>query len=108
MVRGGIIGVSQIHYSMKKHAGWLSQTDERILEFLREFGNHPPKAIRDKLNEAGEGMDYHAEHIGRECRQLADYGLVVNVGGGTYSITELGEQFLDGELDASTLDEDEE
>lgn len=91
---------------MRKHAKWLTQADERILEFLSEEGNHPPSAIRDRLLEAGRDLEYHAEYIGTECRKLTDYGLVVNVGGGTYSITELGEQFLGGELDASELEKD--
>lgn len=88
---------------MRKHASWLSQADERILEFLSENGNHPPLAITENLREIGEDMDYHAQTIRRECRELRDYGLLVNVGGGTYSITELGDQFLSGDLDAATL-----
>ena len=90
---------------MRKHAAWLTQADERVMEFLREFGNHPPGAIQSRLAEIGVDMDYHPKHIGVRCRELRDYGLLVNVGGGTYSITDLGEQFLDGEIDAGTLDE---
>ena len=92
---------------MRKHAEWLTQTDERILEFLSERGNHPPSAIQENLEEEGQAMDYHVNHINRECRKLADYGLVRNVGAGTYSITEKGEQFLSGELDAETLEKQE-
>lgn len=92
---------------MRKHAKWLSQADERILEFLQEEGNHPPKAICDKIDSAGVDLEYHAEHVGRECRKLRDYGLLVNVGGGTYSITELGKQFLAGDIDAGTLEKKE-
>lgn len=91
---------------MRKHADWLSQADERILEFLQENGNHPPLAITENMREIGEGMDYHAQTIRRECRQLQDHGLLVNVGGGTYSITDEGVAFLEGELDAATLSDD--
>jgi predicted transcriptional regulator len=92
---------------MRKHADWLTQTDERVLEFLREYGNHPPSAIRDRLAEIGQDMSLTPQHIGARCRELAEYGLLANVGGGTYSITDLGEQFLDGDLDAGTLEPDE-
>lgn len=91
---------------MRKHADWLTQTDERILEFLSEKGNHPPSSVRDQLDESGVAMDYSSGHIGRECRKLTDFGLLVNVGGGTYSITDVGEQFLSGDLDAGTLEKD--
>lgn len=89
---------------MRKHASWLTQTDERILEFLRERGNHPPSGIQHRLSESGVDLEYHANHVGRRCRELAAYGLLENIGGGTYSITERGEAFLDGELDAGMLD----
>ena len=92
---------------MRKHADWLSQADERILEFISDRGNHPPKAIRDKLAEEGVQMDYHVQHVRRECRKLRDHGLLVDVGGGTYSITEKGEAFLEGDLDAGTLEPEE-
>lgn len=90
---------------MRKHADWLTQADERILEFISEYGNHPPKAICDQLSEIGGAMDYSASYIRRECRKLADYGFLKNVGSGTYSITELGTQFLNGQVDASKIAE---
>lgn len=91
---------------MRKHSAWLTQADERILEFLSEYGNHQPKSIRDQLEEIGSGMDYSHNHIGERCRELADYGLLINVGGGVYSITGDGEQFLSGDLDAAGLSRD--
>lgn len=88
---------------MRRHAEWLGQADERILEFLAENGNHPPKAIRDNLAQINEAMSYHHKHVSRRCRELRDYGLLVNVGGGTYGITDDGRAFLAGELDAAEL-----
>ncbi|MFC7082318.1 hypothetical protein [Halorussus caseinilyticus] len=38
------------------------------------------------------------------CRELDDYGLLDNLGGGTYAITEQGERFLDGEYDAGDIE----
>jgi len=91
---------------MRKHASWLTQTDERVLEFLREYGNFPPSAIRDRLAEIGDDLEYSANHVGMRCRELDDYGLLENVGGGTYSITDLGEEYLDGEFDAGSIEDE--
>lgn len=93
---------------MRKHATWLTQADERILEFLHEYGNHPPSAICSRLAEIGGGLEYSSNHVGMRCRALANHGLLINVGGGTYSITDLGESFLEGELDADELEPNEE
>jgi hypothetical protein len=77
--------------------------DDRILEFLAEYGNHQPAQITDRLVEIGAGMDYHPKYVGRRCRALADLGLALNVGNGVYTITDEGRAYLAGELDASTL-----
>ncbi len=90
---------------MRKHADWLTQADERILEFLRENGNYPPSAIRDRLAEIGDDLDYSTNHLGMRCRALDDHGLLENVGGGTYTVTNLGEEYLDGEFDAGSLED---
>lgn len=86
---------------MRKPATWMQPADDRILEFLREFGNHQPAQIARKMNDLAGGLDYHPNHIGRRCRKLAENGLLVNVGNGVYSITDRGEQYLDGELNIS-------
>lgn len=39
---------------------------------------------------------------------MVDYGLLQHLGNGVYIITDIGEQYLDGECDAADLDEDEE
>lgn len=88
---------------MRKHAEWMSSTDERILEFLAENGNYQPSAMRDRLEELGGDLDYHSNWINKRCRKLESYGLLANVGGGVYSITDEGRAFLEGDLDASTL-----
>lgn len=89
---------------MRYHASWMVEVDERILEFLDEQGNHPPSAIRDQLAVRSSGMDYSSTYINNRCRKLRNYGLITNVGGGTYAITDEGLAFLDGDLDAATLD----
>ena len=90
---------------MRLHADWLTQADERILEFLTEKGNHPPSAIAENISKMGSEVNYNSMYIGNRCRKLANAGILLNVGGGTYSITEDGERFLDGDLDAGDLPE---
>lgn len=88
---------------MRMPADWMAYADERIMEFLAENGNHQPGAITEKLGLIGGDLDFHPGYIGRRCRTLAEYGLLQNVGGGVYSITDEGLAYLAGELDASEL-----
>lgn len=89
---------------MRYNAQWMVALDERILEFLDEYGNHQPAQVAEQLNELGAGMEYHPKYIGRRCRALSEAGLVMNIGNGVYSITDEGRAFLVGDLDAGTLD----
>lgn len=59
--------------------------------------------MTENLFEISPELDYNPVYVGNRCRKLAKSGLLVNVGGGTYSITEQGEAFLDGDLDAAEL-----
>lgn len=81
----------------------MTQAYERILEFLQEVGNHPPCAIAENISQLGSEVDDNSMSVGNRCRKLSLAGLLVNVGGGTYSITEEGEAILDGDVDAGEL-----
>lgn len=72
--------------------------DDRILEFLSENGPRSPS----KMHESGD-IRYSRGYINSRCQKLADYSLVLNLGNGVYQITEKGEQYLDGDLDATEL-----
>jgi len=86
---------------MRKDAQWMSRVDDRILEFLAEEGPHPPSKMA-----ADDRLRFGAEYIGRRCRNyLVPYGLVTPLGNGVYAISESGEAYLAGELDASKLEE---
>lgn len=89
---------------MRKHAEWMVYADERILEFLSEYGYYQPSQISTQLGEIGGAIEYHPKHVGRRCRKLTQYGLLRNLGNGLYQITELGEDYLTGDLDASELE----
>lgn len=75
-----------------------NSADDRILEYLDETDFAPPKEI-------AEAIGFHPEYTGERCRVLRDGGLLFNLGRGLYRITDLGEQYLSGDLDARTLEE---
>lgn len=83
---------------MRKSPKWMVLLDDRILEFLKEEGPHSPSQIAEDGR-----IPYGAQHVGNRCRKLAEHGLVRKVGKGTYLITDLGEQYLEGETDVSEL-----
>jgi Mn-dependent DtxR family transcriptional regulator len=77
----------------------MTLADERILEYLSELGNNQTSQIAKEFG-------FHRKYIGKRCRILEKHGFVDNRGNGVYQITELGEKYLSGEFDASTLDDD--
>lgn len=87
---------------MRPRVDWMTQADERVLEFLRE------KEIVASPSVIGANIDYTGEYISRRCRKLADAGLVQRADATNYRITEKGEQYLDGELSTSALEINEE
>lgn len=88
---------------VRKMADWLTQAQERIMEWLRDGGSHPSSAIAESLNSINEGVSYSRPHISRSCGMLAEYGLL-DKNYQNYSLNESGERYLDGELDASSLE----
>ncbi len=87
---------------MRLDASWMTRADGRILEFLSEEGPHPPSKMAED-----DRMRFGAEYIGRRLREyLVPYGLAQNLGNGVYTITDLGENYLSGDLDASELEDE--
>jgi repressor of nif and glnA expression len=76
----------------------MTQGDERILEFLRE------KDIVASAAVIAANIDYTGEYISRRCRELTDAGLLQRVDASNYRLTDLGEQFLAGEVDAQDIE----
>jgi predicted transcriptional regulator len=85
---------------MRPRVEWMTQADERILEFLLE------KNIVASPSVIAANIDYTGEYISRRCRQLADAGLLQRVDASNYRLTCHGERFLHGDLDASALERD--
>lgn len=82
---------------MRPRVEWMTQGDERVLEFLDE------KDIIASPSVIAANIDYTAEYISRRCRKLADAGLIQRVDATNYRLTEFGARFLAGEVDAEEL-----
>lgn len=87
---------------MRYSADWMTIADDRILEYLSATETSTPK----KMADSGD-VRFSRQYIGERCRKLADYRMVQHLGNGVYRITERGEQYLEGELDASELNDPE-
>jgi predicted transcriptional regulator len=86
---------------MRYSADWMTIADERILEYLSTTETSAPK----KMADSGD-VRFSRQYIGERCRKLADYKMVQHLGNGVYRITETGERYLEGELDAMELESD--
>lgn len=73
-------------------------TDERILEILETGLMLGPTAI-------AKNIDKHRVTVSDRLRALREHGFVESPEEGYYEITELGERYLDGELDADNLED---
>ena len=85
---------------MRPRIDWMTQADERIMEFLQE------KDIVASPSVIAANIDYTGEYISRRCRKLASARLLQRIDASNYRLTELGEQFLQGEIDASEIKEE--
>lgn len=86
---------------MRYSADWMTIADERILEYLSTSETSTPK----KMADSGD-VRFSRQYIGERCRKLADYGMVQHLGNGVYRITNEGEKYLTGNLDAEALDDE--
>lgn len=91
---------------MRYRSEWMTKVDDVILEILSEEGARQPSHLRTYIDDTHAGLSLDRNYLGIRCRKLADYGLVVNVGNGVYSLTDEGRAYLDGELDVGTLEAD--
>lgn len=86
---------------MRQRANWMNPVDDRILELLADEGAGTPKSLADSI---GHNNDY----VGVRCRELAAFGLLRRPSRGLYLLSEEGQAYLEGELDADDLEKDEE
>jgi len=81
----------------------MTRADDTILEFLLNEGNKPLNASPTFVE---ANIDYKISHIRNRMRKLHEADLVeyYDESRGLYRITDLGRDYLAGELDASELD----
>jgi predicted transcriptional regulator len=85
---------------MRKSAPWMSIWDDRILEFIGEQGTSSVGEISDS-----QYIRISGSHVSRRCKELADHGLLLGFANGVYAISDLGQQYLDEEIDADELED---
>lgn len=88
-------------YWMRPRVDWMTQADERVLEFLQD------KDIIASPSVIAANIDYTAEYISRRCRKLADAGLIQRVDASNYRLTKFGKRFLEGDVVAEELQQAE-
>jgi hypothetical protein len=95
---------TEIHGVMRRHADWITQADERILECLEDSDFPLPKEeVRERLAEAGVGdaMVYAQSYVDARIARLQAFGFVEATQTRQYALSEKGTLYLRGEFDAS-------
>lgn len=86
---------------MRLTAEWMTLADDKILEYLKEHETGTPKRMEDS------GLvRFSRSYITQRCKKLVDYGLLRHLGNGVYVISDTGEGYLEGEIDAQELEPD--
>jgi len=92
-------------YTVRRHADWMVQTDDRILEFLSQVGPATPAELHSGLNDLGRDVGVSPAVVVARCRLLDSYRLVDYEGEHTFSLSSIGAAYLAGEVDCSRLEQ---
>jgi DNA-binding IclR family transcriptional regulator len=84
---------------MRESGTWMTIWDDRILEILREEG---PKSVGELTKHPNIRISH--SQVSRRCGTLAEHGMLDAFANGVYDITEQGLRYLDGELDAEEIE----
>ena len=82
---------------MVEQVGWFSKVDYPLWNFLDKHRIIVTPSV------IARNIGYDNNYIGKRCRVMVEAGLMNRLGEGVYEISELGEQFLDGELSRQEL-----
>ncbi len=94
--------VEQVTRRVRQPASWMQlPIDDRILEALESSGMILSPAV------IAINIDKSRDEVNRRLSILVEYGVVTRVKRGYYEITDTGEEYLSGEVDASTLEPNE-
>ncbi len=74
--------------------------DDRILEYIKEEESGSPAELKDS-----GFIRVSKSQISRRLRRLAEYGMLQHLGNGVYVITQRGEDYLAGDLDADEIED---
>lgn len=74
--------------------------DDRILEIINDEGSGNATELADRRY-----IRVSRSQVSRRLKKLAEHGLLQPLGNGVYVITNAGEEYLEGELDANQLPE---
>jgi predicted transcriptional regulator len=77
----------------------MNQTDDRILSVLDESGLMLSPAV------IAVNLDYTRGWVSKRLRKLLEAGLIEKSQSSYYQITERGEQYLAGEVEADVLED---
>lgn len=81
---------------------WMMPVDQAILQLLAA-----PKPLRLSPNNIAANTGYSRSHVSRRCQVLVDHGLleVERNGDPFFSVSELGQNAVDGQVDPRELEE---
>lgn len=85
---------------MSESVKWIRPEDDHLLALLRT-------ERKDTFNAIAGQLPLSRENVAQRCRALADHGLVDHLGSDIYTISSLGQRYLDGEIDATDIDRQE-
>jgi DeoR/GlpR family transcriptional regulator of sugar metabolism len=74
--------------------------DDRLLEYAAENESVSAAKVKDL-----DVFRVSRSTISRRLKKLANHGMLLDLGNGVYTITDEGEAYLDGDLDASSLED---
>ncbi|MDQ2049342.1 winged helix-turn-helix domain-containing protein [Natronolimnohabitans sp. A-GB9] len=99
---------------MRARVAWMNEADDAILEYLQELETEtghrialPPTAVWYNLVEELAVLDRSQNTISRRMNVLSDAGLLEKTDEkrGYYRLTDRGSSYLDGDLEASALED---
>lgn len=83
---------------MSEQVDWMRPEDDHLLALLRA-------ERKDTFTAIAAQLPLSREQVAERCRTLAEHGLVEHLGSDIYTISPLGEQYLDGTVESSDLEE---
>ncbi|MFC4447809.1 hypothetical protein [Halorussus aquaticus] len=83
---------------MCEQGDWMRPEDDHLLALLRT-------ERKDTFTAIAAQLPLPRERVAERCRTLASYGLVEHLGSDIYTISPLGERYLDGEVETTELEE---